>query len=233
MKDGRYWCGRCRQKYSLKQLAGLKGSRLPLAKIALLTRCFLKNYPLAVAQDTTGLSYPTVRRYYDIFRLKANKYTLEHAQFLKGRIVIDACYIGKKRNNNQAVVLGAVEEDYTNLAFRIIPQEEQGYVEKFLYDTACPWSHIIHDGHKAYEDLSWTGVTHEAEIHELGQFEKSCPIERIWALLRTRIRRTYHHIWKEKLPDYLAEFRYKFLYRSTALNELSFLEFLTLPAPRA
>lgn len=231
--DGRYWCGRCRKKYSLKQLAGLVGSRLTWQKIMLLGRCFLSNYPLAVAEDITKLSEPTVRRYYDLFRQKADKYTRDHASYLRGTVVIDACYVGKRKNNNQAVVLGVVEKDYGNLAFRIVPREEQGYVEKFLYDTTVPWAHVIHDGHLAYADLSWTGVTHEAEIHELGQLKKSCPIERIWALLRTRIRRTYHHVWKETLPDYLAEFRFKFLYRSTGKNQQQFLNFLTLPAPNA
>ena len=233
LSDGRYWCGRCRRKYSLKQLAGFQGSKLNMEKIVLLTRCFLKNYPLMVAEDVTGLSYPTVRRYYDLFREKAAQYSQERGGYLKGQVVIDACYVGKKRNDNQAIVLGAVQADYANLAFRVVPDEDQGYVEKFLYDTTLPWSHIIHDGHQAYADLAWTGVTHETEIHELGQFKKTCPIERIWALFRTRIRRTYHHVWKEKLEDYLAEFHYKFLYQSPAREQQDLLQFITLPAPTA
>lgn len=186
-----------------------------------------------VAQDVTGLSYPTVRRYYALFRRKGRKYMEDHTSFLKGEVAIDACYVGKKRNGNQAVVLGVVQKNYQNLAFRIVPEEDQGYVEKFLYDTTVPWAHVIHDGHDAYGGLEWTGVTHEADIHAWGQFKKSCPIERIWALLRTRLRRTYHHVWKETLPEYLTEFRFKFLYRSTGKNPQQFLNFLTLPAPSA
>lgn len=233
LKDGRYFCGRCRKKYSLKILAGCKGSKLPLATIALLCRCFLQNYPLMVAQDVTGLSYPTVRRYYALFRRKGKQYMDNRISFLKGEVAIDACYVGKRRNGNQAVVLGVVQTDYENLALRIVSEEDQGCVEKFLYDTTVPWAHVIHDGHTAYEGLDWTGVTHEAEIHAWGQFKRSCPIERIWALLRTRLRRTYHHVWKEKLPEYLAEFQFKFLYRSTGKNADSFLTFLTLSTPTA
>lgn len=231
--DSRYFCGKCRRKYSLKQLAGFSGSKLSWSQILVLCRAFIKNYTLESAQDAAAVSYPTVRRYYGVCREKAATYTRVRAPFLSGRVVIDACYIGKRRNNNQAVVLGVVQENYTNLAFRIVREEDQGAVEKFLYDTTAPWSHVIHDGHTAYADLSWTGVTHEAEIHELGRFKKTCPIERIWALLRTRLRRTYHHVWKEKLPGYLAEFRFKFLYRSTGKNQQEFLQFLTLPAPNA
>lgn len=233
LKDGRYWCSDCRKKYSLKILAGFKGSKLSLETIALLCRCFLKNYPLNVAQDVTGLSYPTVRRYYSSFRKKAAQFMKERVTFLSGKVAIDACYIGHRRNENQSIVLGVVQRNYANLAFRIVAEEDQGCVEKFLYDTTNPWSHVIHDGHKAYEDLSWTGVTHEAEFHNLNQFKKTSPIERIWALLVTMLRRTYHHVTKEKLPEYLTEFRFKFLYRSTGKNQRQFLNFLTLPAPSA
>ena len=233
LSDDRYFCGRCRKKYSLKQLAGFSGAKLSWPQILVLGRAFIKNYTLESARDASAVSYPTVRRYYELLREKAAKFTKERTGFLSGRVAIDACYIGKRKNNNQAVVLGVVQENYENLAFRIVREEDQGYVEKFLYDTTTPWSHVIHDGHTAYKDLSWTGVTHEAEIHELGQFKKTVPIERIWALLRTRLRRTYHHVWKEKLPGYLAEFRFKFLYRSTGKNQQEFLQFLTLPAPNA
>lgn len=233
LADGRYFCGQCRKKYSLKQLAGFEGSKLNWSQIVVLGRAFIKNYTLESARDAGAVTYPTVRHFYDLMREKAAKYTEDRTSFLNGVVVIDGCYIGKRRNHNQAVVLGVVQKDYRNIAFRIVPEEDQGSVEKFLYDTTTPWSHVIHDGHAAYADLSWTGVTHETEIHELGQLKKTCPIERIWALLRTRIRRTYHHVWKEKLPDYLAEFRFKFLYRSTGKNQQEFLNFLTLPAPTA
>jgi transposase-like protein len=232
--DGRYWCRHCRRKWSLKQLAGVGGSKLLFRQIATLLYCFLGNHTLQAAMDMAGVSYPTVRRYYDLMRHKADAFvTLRSKKKLCGRVAADGCYVGKQRNNNQALVLGAVQEDYTNIALRIVPQEEQGYVEKFLYDTTAKGSHILHDGHKAYNDLDWCGYTHETEFHNLHRFVLTSAIERIWALFKTFLRRRYHHVTKQKLQGYLTEFHYKFLYKQTHKKPLQFAQFLLTPVPSA
>jgi hypothetical protein len=232
--DGRYWCRWCRHKWSLKQLSGVGGSKLSFKQIAVLLYCFLNNHTLQAAMDMASVSYPTVRRYYDLMRNKAATFVaVRSTEMLSGDIAIDACYVGKRRNNNQAIVLGAVQKDYQHLALRIVPQEEQGYVEKFLEDTTAKGSHILHDGHMAYNDLNWCGYTHEAEIHALNQFVLTSAIERVWALFKTFLRRRYHHVTKEKLPGYLTEFQFKFLYKQTHKNPLQFATFLLTPVPSA
>lgn len=232
--DGRYWCGVCRRKWSLKQLCGVGGSKLTCRQVSMLLYCFLNNHTLQSAMDMAGVSYPTVRRYYDMMRRKAQTYVEKRqTKKLQGIVATDACYVGKQRNNNQAIVLGVVQSNYQDIAFRIVPEEEQGYVEKFLYDTTEKGAHIIHDGHHAYSDLTWCGYTHQTEYHNLNQFRFTSAIERIWALLKTFLRRRYHHITKEKLPGYLAEFQYKFLYRKTHKNQQQFAQFLFTPVPTA
>ena len=232
--DGRYWCRWCRRKWSLKQLSGLGGSKLSFWQIATILYCFLNNHTLQAAMDMAGISYPTVRRYYDILRRKANVFmVIRSKEKLVGDIVVDACYVGKQRNNNQAIVLGAVQYDYKHIALRIVPQEEQGYVEKFLYDTTAEGSHILHDGHKAYNDLDWCGYTHETEYHVLNQFVLTSAIERIWALFKTFLRRRYHHVTKEKLQGYLTEFQFKFMYKQIHKNPLQFAQFLITHVPSA
>ena len=232
--DGRYWCRYCRRKWSLKQLSGLGGAKLSFRQIATVFYCFLGNHTLQAAMDMAGISYPTVRRYYDILRKKADVFiALRSKKKLCGNIAVDACYVGKQRNNNQAIVLGAVQHDYKHLALRVVPQEEQGYVEKFLEDTVQKNSHILHDGHLAYSDLDWCGYTHQTEYHKLNQFALTSDIERIWALFKTFLRRRYHHVTKEKLQGYLTEFQFKFLYKQIHKNPLTFAHFLTTPVPSA
>ena len=184
--------------------------------------------------DMAGVSYPTVRRYYDIMRSKADAFVaLRSKELLSGTVVTDACYVGKQRNDNQAIVLGVVQQDYGHIALRIVPEEEQGYVERFLEDTVAKGSYILHDGHMAYNDLGWYGYTHETEYHNLNQFALTSAIERIWALFKTFIRRRYHHITKEKLPRYLTEFQYKFLHKQTHKSPLTFAQFLFTAVPSA
>lgn len=232
--DGRYWCKICRTKRSLKQLAGFSGSKLSWKQIATITYCFVRNHTLEAVMDFAQVSYPTARRYYDILREKAALYVDTHALPPCGDMAMDACFVGKQKNNNQAVVLGVVTTDFTRLALDIVPQEEQGYVEKFLFDHVHHiGGHIRHDGHKAYNGLAWTGLSHSWEYHNKGQFELTSCIERIWALLKTFLIRRYHHVTKEKLPLYLKEFQFKFLHKSTGVFLLDYLQFLTLPVPTA
>ena len=234
LRDGRYWCSYCRTKWSLRQLGGISGSKLSYQQIANLLYCFLNNHTLQSAMDFVNVSYPTVRRYYTLYRGKASVLQKEYSRnHLSGTVAIDACYVGKQRNNNQAIVLGVVQSDYKDIALRIVPEEEQGYVEKFLFDTTKKGSHIIHDGHRAYTDLTWCGYTHQTEYHNLHQFTLTSSIERIWALLKTFIRRRYHHVTKEKLSEYLAEFQFKFLHKETHKTPRQFAQFLFTAVPTA
>ena len=70
------------------------------------------------------------------------------------------------------------------------------------------------------------GYGHQRENHSKFQLKKSVPIERVWALFKTLIKRTYHHIWKEKLPEYLVEFRARFNHRQIVNIPANLLSYL-------
>ena len=129
-------------------------------------------------------------------------------------------------------VMRAVSQEFTRLTLEVIPDREQDSIEGFLNRHIHPVSMIISDGNSAYNDIGWMGYSHENEIHEDGQFKKTVPIERIWGLLKTRLKRTYHHIHKENIEEYLSEFQSKFLTRKTINNPQDLAKILIKPVPR-
>lgn len=231
--DGRYWCGRCRRKWSLRQCCGFGGAKLGWDQIHRIGLAFSRSWPVAIAATTAGVSPPTVRRYYGLLRGKCAAWSHAFDGCLSGDICADESYVGRQRTGNQAIVIGAVNRAFTEVVFRIIRTVDQGTVEKFLYDTVAPWSQLTTDGHTAYADVTWMGFSHRFEIHERGEFSETCPIERVWALLKTFLHRTYHHVWRERLAEYLAEFRFKFMHPLVARSPLYYFRFLAFTAPTA
>ena len=227
-KADRYFCSRCRKKFSLKQLAGFTGSRLSWQQIYSLITCFYFSFPLKVARVVSGLSYPTVRSYYHCLRQKMPNF---QDIYFGGQVIADEAYVGWQKTNNQVIVMGAVSQDFSQLALEVIPDREQDSIEIFLNRHIHPVSLVISDGNPAYADIAWMGYGHDFEIHDHGQFKKTVPIERVWGLFKTHLSRTYHHIHKENIQEYLSEFQSRFLTRQTLKNPLDLAKILIKPVP--
>jgi len=150
---------------------------------------------------------------------------------LFGAFACDESFIGKRKTGNQAIVMGAVDKDFTDLRLEVIPDREQGSIEGFLDSHIERGSLIISDAHVSYMGLEQVGYAHKVENHSAGHFKETVPIERVWGLFDTQIKRSYQHITKEKLPEYLVEFQFKFLHRKNRRNPLYIANILTNPVP--
>lgn len=53
-------------------------------------------------------------------------------------------------------------------------------------------------------------VEHTKDTHSKFEFEHTSEIEAMFGILRTFIRRMYHHVTPEKFPDYVREFCFRF-----------------------
>ena len=223
LPEGRYYCKKCRYKFSLKALLGFKCSKLGYRTILKIIHCFSNRYTLKSVMDLTNVSYPTARKCYSQLRalLPNDKYKLA------GDIITDVAYVGKQKTNNQALVSGAVNRDFNYVNLEVVPDQDQATLEQFLYDNVdnkC--SLITTDSHPSYNGIAWMGYGHQRENHSKFELKLSVPIERVWALFKTLIRRTYHHIWKEKLNEYLVEFRARFNHRNIVNNPANLLTYL-------
>jgi len=229
LPEGRYYCKKCRYKFSLKILLGFKHSKISYKQILKLIHCFSQKYTLKSTVDTVNISYQSARELYSKMRklLPNDKYKLA------GDVITDVMYVGKQKTNNQVLVTGAVNREFNYINLEIIPDQDQGTLEKFIYDNVdhkC--SLITTDSHPSYNQIEWMGYGHNRENHSKFELKLSVPIERVWALFKTLIRRTYHHIWKEKLPEYLVEFRARFNHKQIVNIPANLLTYLLSPCSR-
>ena len=225
----RYWCKKCRYKFSLKISLGFKYSKLTIRQILKAIYCFSEKIPLKIAQDLVEVSYPSIRRIYSHLRKNLPRDNL----MLGGDIIVDECFVGKRRNNNQSVIIGAVNREFDHICLEIIENREQGIVEKFLTDNVLTSSLITTDGFLSYIDIEWYGYGHRIEYHDRWQLKYSSAIERVWALLKTMLRRIYHHVTKEKLSEYLQEFIARFNYKEIVSKPSNLLTYLISNVPSA
>lgn len=228
-KDKRYFCTVCRYKFSLKTLAGFKHANLDYSQLYALVWCFSQNKTLKDAHDWSGASLGSIRARYAKLRQQLSG-RLDQSQ-LWGHFICDESFMGRQKTGNQAIVMGAVSHDFKDLRLEVIKDQEQDSIEGFLTKHLDHTSLITSDGFSSYEDIEWLGYGHDFEVHDRGRFKKTVPIERIWGLFKTFITRTYHHIWKEKLPEYLVEFQFKFIHRQNIKNPLYLAKFLRPPVP--
>src|SRR3989338_6686229 len=227
--DGRYCCARCRYKFSLKVLVGFKHTKLSYLKLLKLIDCFAATTTLKTAGSILSVSYPTMRFNYDKLRQLLPKTVWK----VGGDIIVDECFVGKKKTGNQRMVAGAVNRAFTQVLLQPIPDREQHTLEQFLLDHVEIPSMVSTDAHPSYYEITWYGYGHEIDNHDQGQLKRTVPIERVWALFKTLIRRAYHHIWKESIEKYLVEFVARFNHRETVSNPLNLLAYLLLPCSKS
>jgi hypothetical protein len=171
----------------------------------------------------TGLSHVTVRRWYRKF----NALIPEQVHKLSGTVEIDEAFIGRRKFNNQTIVIGALERDRNQVVLQCISDLEQGTTDRFILNTVNQYSMIYTDAWGGYQNLAeFFGYGHEWVNHSLGSFGLTNRIENVWMCLRRFIRKIYHHIWKEHLPDILREFQARRSHPEAFTNQLSFLNFV-------
>lgn len=228
-KDKRYYCPKCRYKFSLKALTGFKHANLSYRQIYHTMRCFSDDKTLKDVRDWADVSYPTARLGYGRIRLHLERH--QSADKLFGRIICDESFVGRRKTGNQALLMGGVDDGFTEVRLAVIPDREQDSIEGFIHAHVEETSLIVSDGYNAYLALEDVGYGHEYEVHEDGQFELTSDIERVWALFDVMMTRSYHHTTKAKLPDYAVEFQYKFNHRKQRRNPLYLAKILSSAVP--
>ena len=228
VSDGRWHCTKCRYKFSLKILLGFKYSKLSYLQMVRLIFCFSKKYPLLHALGVTGLSVVSLRRNY----MDIRKRLPQLKEKLFGDIVVDECFLEKRKTGNQVIIGGGVDRNGEYIRLQPLRNREMESLERMILENVEPGSLITTDAHASYFELEWDGYGHQVDNHSKGELSRSVPIERIWSQFKNLIRRTYHHIRREHLRDYLLEFQSRYNYRNIVSNPLKLLQYFASSVPR-
>jgi transposase len=221
--NNRYYCKKCRYKFSLKTLLPFKASKLSFNQLWLLLYCFLKQLSFQDTEAITELSHVTIRRW---FRRFSNLIPEQKLQ-LMGMVEMDEAFIGRQRFNNQTIVLGAVEKKTGRTVFKPVKDRESGSLDRFILKHVAQGSMLQTDAYVGYEHITeFFGYGHEVVNHSMGHFGITNHVENRWMRLRRFIRKVYHHIWKEHLKRILKEFAARISHPVAFDNQLSFLSFV-------
>lgn len=219
----RYYCKKCRYKFSLKTLLPFKASKLSMSQLWLLLHCFLKQLSFQDTMHITELSHVTIRRWFRKFSSLIPEQKLQ----LRGIVEMDEAFIGRQRFNNQTIVLGAVEKKTGRTVFQSVKNRESGSLDRFILRHVAPGSMMQTDAYVGYQNITeFFGYGHEVVNHSLGHFGLTNHVENRWMRLRRFIRKVYHHIWKEHLKRVLKEFAARISHPEAFANQLSFLSFV-------
>jgi transposase-like protein len=217
--QGRYRCKVCKEKFSLFSHTWLSNLKLPLQTFWLVLWCFVAQVPVKQSSKLSRLSITTIRHWFDVFRSKLP----EDQNVLEHLVQLDEAYFGGKEV--RTLFLGK-EIGTRKLAYRILkrdPAREDAW--NFLESYVKPLTTLNTDGGSIYHKINnWWPVTHNRDIHKKFEFEHTSEIEGMFGVLRTFVRRMYHHVTRDKLQSVVLEFCTRFSHPEMFENPQSFLQ---------
>lgn len=218
-QEGRYRCRKCRIRFSLLSHTWLSNMKLPYQQFWMILWCWTVMIPIQQTMKMTRLSEVTIRHWFEQFRknLPQEYDTLEHL------IQLDEAYFGGR--NGRTLFMGK-QIGSRKLAYQIlktVPAREHAWY--FLQTYIDPQSCVNTDGAAIYKDMEkWWPVTHNRDIHKKFEFTHTSEIEGTFGVLRTFIRRMYHHVTVDKLPDLVCEFSWRFSHPEIFTSPRLYLE---------
>lgn len=182
--------------------------KLPLQQFWLMVWCWTIQIPVKQTVTITRLSEVTTRHWFDEFR-----HHLPYKQeVLEAMVQLDEAYFGG-RNGKALMMAKEVGTGKRRLAYVVLPDTKpvREHASWFLETYIAPNSKLHTDGAAIYKEIDqWWPVYHYRDVHKKFEFELTSEIEGTFGVLRTFIRRMYHHVTCDKLGEYVGEFCYRF-----------------------
>lgn len=231
-KDNRFWCSKCRRKFSLTSLTFLRGAKLPLKKIYLLLDCWLRELPVKQTLELTRISRQTVANYFRKFRINAP----EIDERFSGLIVMDdSCFGGRRKGKRgrgaagKTLFVGFLEKDERNdtsrvKTFKLNDMSFKPIAALINFNTDRKSSKYYSDDYPSYKIASSWLKTKSVFIDHSVRFKETNPIENVWLVFKNKIRRMYHHATGRYMEEYVRELTYRFNTRENPDDPFSFLQ---------
>lgn len=216
----RYRCRKCRIRFSLLSHTWLNNLKLPLQQFWLILWSWTTQVPVRQTVALSRLSEVTVRHWFEVFR---NQLPLETG-VLEKLVQLDEAYFGGKQG--RALFLGK-QVGSRKLAYELLPhaQPAREHAWFFLQTYVKPETTLNTDGAGIYKRIDqWWPINHQVDIHKKFEFELTSEVEGMFGVLRTFIRRMYHHVNGDKLDSVIGEFCFRFSHPEMFENPQYFLQ---------
>lgn len=228
LPDKRYWCKRCRRRFSLTSSSWLKGMNISFKTLYLLLYCWLKGYTVKITRDLTGLSRKVIYQWFNRFRRHAPQIFKE----FNGACEVDETYYGFRNKGrkghawkeNKTPVLGLYERESATVKIEVVSRATLENIKPFiLANLNLNQSHLFSDQYRPYWHLPKLGYQHTMVDHFNREYKETNHIEGFWSVFKRALRRNYYHVRHENLDKYGWEITYRFNTRKTPDTPLDFL----------
>jgi transposase-like protein len=229
--DGRYYCPRCRKKFSMFSGTWLRHLRIPLTTFMILLWSWMKGYSVDQACDLTKLSVPSIRRYFRLFRIHVVKSIAFEPQ---EAVQVDEAYFGsfKKQSNvyhgfktydlkPKVCVAGISCPSLGQLALRVIDGVKTEPIKAFIREKVPTTVRVYSDGSPIYTELRTTHM-HTSQTHDQG-FHNAAYIEGCWSWTKRKLFTQYHHFSLKYAHEYVSELEWRFNTRKLPKEPLTTL----------
>lgn len=235
-KEKRYYCIRCRKKFSLFSKTWLEGIKIPLTTFVSILFCWMHGYKIKQANQLLNISIPTIRHYYRLFRINIvenldfkpeNNVQVDEAYF--GRFKKQANYFHGKRTYKppQKVCVAGIGCPSTGqLRTKVIRGRPGKPIKKFIAKNVPKDVLVYSDASPIYTHLRQYGYKHKSQTHDMG-FHNAYYIESCWSWMKRSLFSQYHHFTKKYAKEYVAELTWRFNTRKQDKNPLHYLQKLT------
>lgn len=222
--EGRYWCKKCRKHFSLLSGTWLGGMKLNLRTWYALLWCWTQSIPVLQTQKLCHVGEEAVHYWFRQYRV----HLPDMQPILNGKVQMDEAYF------KSLSLLMAKQEGTRKLVHQVIFKNSVDKTEaaRFIFQTVEPNSKLQTDGSGIYKTIDqWWQVKHKVDIHKRFEFGLTSEIEGMFGVLRTFIRRMYHHVTPEYLPEYVAEFSLRFSHPEMFESPYNYLSKCLKPVP--
>lgn len=216
-KDKMFRCTKCHNRFSVTNSNWLKGMKISGKHLWVLVWCWQKKMNIQQTRELIGLSVPTIRRYYELFRDNLN---LDFDVVLEGLVQMDEMFV------RGAFIVGAKDVVRKKMKLNVVYKKspDRGDAIDLIQNHVKPGSTLCTDGGGIYRGCEkYWPVKHKKDIHSRFEFGLTSEIEGTWAVLRTFIRRMYHHVTIAKLSKVVREFEARYSHKEIFDSPLAFL----------
>jgi len=218
VRKGVYFCGACRQQFTVTVGTILERSHVPISKwlLALFLLCSSKK-SLSANQlhRMIGVTYKTAWFMGHRIRLAMTPDPWA-APKLKGTVEVDETFVGPKAQRKTPVV--ALVERHGLARVKVVASVTQKNLGAALSECVNQEAVVNTDEHPGYRNPLKPWKAHQAVNHSRGEYQRQNPdgsrastntAESFFSLFKRALIGAWHHISREHLPRYANEFAFR------------------------
>ncbi len=222
------WCPSCRKKYRATAYKGswLYGMKLKPRQLFILLWCWQHKKSPDTARLMALVSYTTVQRWYERFRLELPK---SDEVRLGELVAADESFFGRLRSKQEQEIVVGVISHLNELRLVSVERRDQETLSAFICETVQAGALVCTDEWRGYGELTFWGYGHESWNHSRGRLAGTNQIERVWSAMKRYLRKLYGCVPTKNLHLILKEWEARHNFPELFTNQINYLRAATVP----